>query len=154
MSNPLKKLFGGKRPSVRCFNRAIQHLTPQEKTNYYRKAYTMAVYHWEELPGWYRTFLINLVQHDWQQFLDYLHRETILGELTYSLEEPQLFKKVFNLLEKNRKNHKVSFNHLGFCILLSFKYSLKISTLGDCIRTARFTPEELMDMLQYATVEC
>ena len=149
----IQKLIGkGQRPSVRKFEKALSSLAPIEQEYYYYRAYHACLFDWQTLPGWHRTFLINLVQHNRQPFQDYLIKHSILGTLRYTLQDPAMVIKMFHLLEKKQKNHKISFNHLAFSLLCGFDFKLKISTLGDYLRDTQFTPEELLELLQYGTI--
>jgi hypothetical protein len=143
----LKRLLGNA-PSVRRFNKLLAGLPEEERKRHYHHAYHVAMHQWSNLPKRYQVFLFDLVKHDWQRFLDYVHQETILGVLIYPVEDAERIKKMIKLMAKNQTNQKVSYNHLAFCLLMSFGLDLQISTLGDQIRTISFYPEEMYELLE------
>jgi len=148
----IKKLFHGKRPSVNRFKQSLKPYSSEEQDKYYQIAYRAAINEWERIPEWYREFFITLVKNDRQRFLDFLLLHTIIGSLRYTLQEPDLLVKLLHLLERKIDHTFVSFNHLSFSVLLAFQLHLKISTLGDKIRTATFFPEELLELFEQATI--
>jgi hypothetical protein len=146
------KMLLGNAPSVKRFNELLAGLSLEERKSHYHRVYHLAMQQWEGYPKKYRRFFIDFIRHDWQGFADYLHSETALGELRHPVEDEEELKKLFHLMAQSQTNHKVSYNHLSFCILVSFKVSLKISVLGDQIRCKSFYPEEMLDMLQYVQI--
>jgi hypothetical protein len=150
----LQRLFNGERPSVRRFLASIQSFPTEKQAHFYQLAYQLALVAWPQLPKWYQTFLYNLICHDRQRFLDFQRRETVLGLLLHTPNDPQAFIKMIHLLEPYQGRNNPSFNHLSFLLLQSFDIPYKISTLGDKIRTANFYPEELLELLGTAEVVC
>ncbi|MDL2278136.1 hypothetical protein LJC57_06045 [Parabacteroides sp. OttesenSCG-928-G07] len=150
----LQRLFNGKHPSVKCFLASIRTLPTDKQAHFYRVAYQLAFVAWPQLPKRYRVFLCHLICHDRQRFLDFQRRETVLGLLLHTPNDPQVFIKMFHLLEPYQGRNNPSFNHLSFLLLQSFDIPYKISTLGDKIRTANFYPEELLELLGTAEVVC
>ncbi|MDH6304364.1 hypothetical protein M2459_001097 [Parabacteroides sp. PF5-5] len=153
----LRKLLG-RHPSVRRFNALLANCTAEEKQVHYHRIYRLALSKWSSCSKRYQEFFRNFIKHDWQSCLNYIHKETVLGVLGYSLDNPIMFEKMCNLVERKSKNHPVSYNHLAFSLLLSFNLNLKnkrkrnISVLGDQIRTTSFYPEELKLLLGYAHI--
>jgi hypothetical protein len=142
----------GNAPSVKRFNALLAGLSPEERKRHYYHVYYLSMQHWGEYPKKYRKFFADLVCHDWQCFLNYLCQDTVLGVLRCLLDDDDLLIIVFHLLAKNQKKHRVSFNHLAFCALLSFDLGLKISTLSDQIRCKAFYPEEMLELLEEVIV--
>ena len=150
----IQKLVGkGQRLSVRKFKIALSALSPIEQQHYYYRAYHACQFDWETLPQYHRTFLINVIKNNRQPYLTYVLKHTALGALRYTLQDPGMSIKMFHLLEQKQKDHNISFNHLAFSFLCAFNCDLKISTLGDYIRTTSFTPEEALDILGKATID-
>ena len=110
MYQDLKKLFGGKKPSVRQFNLALQALPSEEQSHYYKAACDAAFTEWDTLPQSYQTFLRDLLMHDKPRTADYLRRHTVLGVLGYPLREPELLRRLLALLEQGT----ASYRHLAF----------------------------------------
>jgi hypothetical protein len=143
----LKNLLGNA-PSVKRFNELLAGLPPREQERLYHHAYRVSMQQWSSLPKKYQVFFFDLVKHDWQRFLDYLRHETILGALIYPVEDADMLIRLLHLMAKNQKSHKTSYNHLAFCVLASFRLGLKISYLGDQIRTMPFYPEDMYELLE------
>ena len=120
MYHELKKLFGGKKPSVRKFNLALRALSLEEQNRYYKVAYDAAFTKWDTLPQSYQTFLRDLLMHDKQRTADYLRRHTVLGVLGYPL---------------------------AFALLLVFPYPETIDYLSDKLRLERLTTDDLCELL-------
>ncbi|MDR1937398.1 MAG: hypothetical protein LBQ73_02725, partial [Tannerellaceae bacterium] len=142
----------GNNPSVRRFEAWLSGESPAERERYYRIAWHASLHQWGQCPKKYRVFLVNLIRHDWQGFLNYILDETVIGELRHPVENADLLKKAFHLLAQSHTKHRVSYNHLSFTLLLAFELRLKVSVLGDQIRTRSFYPEELLDLLRFACV--
>jgi hypothetical protein len=68
-------------PAVKRFNELLAGLPPEEQQRQYHHAYCVSMQQWSSLPKKYQVFFCDLVQHDWQRFLDYLRQETMLGAL-------------------------------------------------------------------------
>ena len=143
MYQDLKKLFGGKKPSVRKFNLALQALPSEEQSRYHKAAYDAAFSEWGTLPRSYQTFLRDLLLHDKQRTADYLRRKTVLGVLAYPLREPELLRRVLALLEQGAS----SYRHLAFVLLLLFPYMETIDYLSDKLRLEHLTTDDLCELL-------
>jgi hypothetical protein len=76
----LKNLLGNA-PYGRRFNELLAGLPPEERERQYYHAYRASMQQWSSLPKKYQVLFFDLVQHDWQRFLDYLRQETMLGAL-------------------------------------------------------------------------
>ena len=100
MYHELKELFGKEKPSVRRFNRKLSALPAERQVHYLKSAYDTALTEWEHLPQTYRTFLTNFLLHDKQRTLDHLRRHTVIGTLSYPLQELALLRRLFSLLEE------------------------------------------------------
>ena len=143
MYHELKKLFGGKKPSVRKFNLALRALSLEEQNRYYKVAYDAAFTEWDTLSQSYRTFLRDLLLHDKQRTADYLHQHTVLGVFGYPLREPKLLRRLLALLEQGT----VSYRHLAFVLLLLFPYMETVDYLSDKLRLERLTTDDLCELL-------
>lgn len=112
--------------------------------------------YWANLPVWYRTFLVNLVKHDWQQFVDYVRRTSILGHLPYTVQDRQLVRKVFGLLSRLQqpKGQKASLNHIAFVLCLGFDPERNVDYLAHAIGQGLMTPEEVIELKELITLKC
>jgi hypothetical protein len=147
----LKNMMGNN-PSVRRFNQLLAGLSDKERKRHYYHAYRVALQDYGKHPKKYRVFFVDLVKHDRQLFLEYIHNETILGQLIMLIDDPQLFKKMCHLMVQCTMNHKISYNHFSFCLLLVFGLQLKVRVLSEQLRDANFYPEEILELLQYVQV--
>ena len=143
MYKELKALFGGRKPSVRKFNLALQTVPSEEQSRYYKAAYDAAFTEWDTLPQSYQTFLRDLLMHDKQRTADYLRRHTVLGVLGYPLREPELLRRLLALLEQGT----ASYRHLAFVLLLLFPYTETVDYLSDKLRLERLTTDDLCELL-------
>jgi hypothetical protein len=143
----LKQLLGAT-PSVRRFKELISVFSEEEQKGYYHYVYDLALRPWGKCPRKYRIFFVDLIRHDRQRFLDYIHGETVLGALRHPVDDPRMFKKMCKLLSIVLTKRKFSYNHFSFSLLQSFDVRLKMSVLGDQIRTQSFYPEELLELLE------
>ncbi|GEM_PF-1452390 len=152
--NQLRGLFGKQQPSVRRFNQTLKDFSIVEKERWYQLACFVAMNEWDTITQWYRTFLTNLIKHDWQRFLKYVRETSILGHLAYRLEDERIIKQIFHFISHLPINQRKSFNHLAFVLSLSFAPSQKIEYLADQLRTITMTPEELLDMMGWVEINC
>ena len=143
MYKELKALFGGRKPSVRKFNLALQTVPSEEQSHYYKAACDAAFTERGTLPRSYQTFLRDLLLHDKQRTADYLRRHTVLGTFAYPLREPELLRRLLALLEQGT----ASYRHLAFVLLLLFPYTETVDYLSDKLRLERLTTDDLCELL-------
>lgn len=120
-----------------------------EKHEYIRCAYCVALCGWKLANERYRDFFVNLVQNDRQTFLDFLRRETVFAHLSCPLTNVSLFIKWMNLWKESQINYKVSTPQLSFCLLLAFDIGLSVNTMRNYIASCRMDTDELVDLLKY-----
>lgn len=146
MYTKLKELFGTKTPSVRMFKSLLGNLPESEQLIYKKAAVDTAFCDWENTPERYRLFLGDLFQHHWQKTLDYLLTKTVLGLLGYDLQQPELLRKVFSLLEGKKENGFMpSYLHLSFVYLLAFHENKSVEYFGDLLREG-ITSDDLCEL--------
>ncbi|MDR1880065.1 MAG: hypothetical protein LBQ78_03960, partial [Tannerellaceae bacterium] len=143
----LKKMMGND-PSVRRFKQLLAGLSGKEQKRHYYHAYRVSMQGYEAHPKKYKAFFVELVKHDWQQFADYIHSETVLGALLVPVDDPKMFKKISRLIVQHTTNPKISYNHFSFCLLLVFRLSVKVRVLSDQLRDSGFYPEEILELLR------
>lgn len=148
MKELLTALFNGATPSVSLYQQCLTSMPAEERQTFRRKTYAIALSEWSELNSPYRLFLVRLIKSERQEFLDYLHDETILGQFLYDMEDLNLFLKVLGLLAKPSKNHITSYTKLSFSLLLSFNMNLKIKTLSDKIRYAKADTFDFVELME------
>ncbi|GHT43418.1 hypothetical protein FACS189438_0560 [Bacteroidia bacterium] len=119
---------GVKHPSVSLFNEKMQLLPPTEQQSYTEQIFRDSLSQYGRLNKRLRLFCINFVKSRKQEFLDYLHNQTLLGELRYQLQNPELLYKVGYLLEQGRNGCPAT-RELAFALLLPFDYHYRLSTL-------------------------
>ena len=103
------------------FKSLLENLPEPEQELYKKAAVDTAFCDWENTPPRYRLFLTDLFQHHWQKSLDFLLYKTVIGSLGYELQQPELLRKVFSLLEGKREDGFMpSYLHLSFVLLLVF----------------------------------
>jgi len=116
---------------------------------------------WDTITQWYRTFLTNLIKHDWQRFLNYVRETSILGSLGIPIKDKKMVRKIFTLIaqmpkekREDKKERRISFNQIAFILSLCFMTKEKISYLSDQISKGMMTPEELMYLKELAVIDC
>ena len=80
--------------------------------------------------------------------------QSVLKDIRFKLQHPDEFKKMCHLIEGIETNVNCSFYHLAFSVLLAFELPLKVNTLRNQLRDSTFTPEEALDILGKATIDC
>lgn len=96
----------------------------------------------------YRKFLVALIKSERQQFVDFVRKDTVLGEFLYELKDKELFVRILNLLEQPSKKHRTSYRELAFSILLGFSIELKVKGLSDKIRYAKAETDDLFELFK------
>lgn len=152
MYDTLKALFGKKKPSVRKFETLLSELPPVRRLYYRQLAYKVALCEWDYLTVEYQTFLTNFITHDWQRSIDYLLEHTVLGELRFELQEPDIIQRFIGLMEGKKFNHEASFVHLAFSLRLAFSYEYDIEYFGDKLRKRILTATDLNMLNGWAPV--
>lgn len=137
----LQALFGKEKPNVKVFRSKLAKLPKRRQSVVLRDTYLLALGYWKELPRDYRRFLMQLISNNRQDWLGFLHGETILGELRYTIQRPKLFFAMMRIIELSERTHRVSIEHLSMNALTNFKFknkkdSLKISSLGEYFQKA------------------
>lgn len=143
MYDELKALFGKKKPSVSKFETLLSELPPVRRLYYRQLAYRVPLYEWDYLTVDYKTLLTVFLTRDWQRSIDYLLGHTVLGELRFELQEPDIIQRFIGLMEGRAFNHEASFVHLDFSLRLSFSYDYNIEYFGDKLRKRILTATDL-----------
>lgn len=137
----LQALFGNDKPKVKIFRAKLAKLSKRKQKVILHDTYMLAVGYWNELPTDYQKFLKQLIRNNRQDWLDFLLSNTILGELRYAIQRPELFFAMMRIVELSERTNRVSIEHLSMNTLTVFKFkhkkdSLKISTLGEYYQNA------------------
>ena len=143
MYDTLKVLSGRKKPSVRKFETLLSDLPPVRRLYFRQLAYKVALCEWDYLTVDYQTFLTDFLTRDWQRSVDYLLEHTVLGELRFELQEPDIIQRFIGLMEGRAFGHEASFVHLAFSLRLAFSYPYDIEYFGDKLRSKILTATDL-----------
>lgn len=119
-----------------------------ERTDYLKKTFGFAFSEWRNLNVAYRKFLVALIKSERQQFVEFVRKDTVLGEFLYELKDKELFVRILNLLEQPSKKHRTSYRELAFSILLGFSIELKVKGLSDKIRYAKAETDDLFELFK------
>ena len=125
----VQSVLGTKRPTVAVFD-----------------IFMLAFGYWNELPAYFREFLVRLFVHDRECLLHFLLEETPLKELRYPLLKPDLVLKLMFILEKNKKTGRISYLHLAFALLVSFRYPYTLRTLAEYLRKQQPVAGDLLQL--------
>ena len=131
MRNNLKDLFGSEKPSVNKFIYKFNQLPSEKQVRVLKAVREAAFCDWNELPPYYRDFLLSLFSRYRTETLDSLHQDTILGEMTFQLKNPHLILRV------------IAFLDVAFCFLLVFPFPCSVEYIGDCLRTKFVTIDDI-----------
>lgn len=144
--------MGSGHPSARKFLKKVSELSPEEQDRYYKMAYDAAFTEWGDLDDRERLFLFCLLRRDWERTIAYIRTNTVLGNFTYHLREPLMFRKLLRLFEgPHSENEKApAYIHLAFCCFLAFDYTGSVEYFGDNLRKECADTDtlcELMDII-------
>lgn len=130
----IESVLGAKRPTVVLFEKVLNELSAKDQELLKKDVFLLAFSHWEELPSYFRQFLIRFFTHDREILLSFLLEKTPLGDLRFPLVKPELVLKLMYILEKNRTKGRISYLHLAFALLVSFRFPFKLRTLAEYLR--------------------
>lgn len=143
MRNNLKDLFGSEKPSVNEFIYKFNQLPSEKQVRVLKAVREAAFCDWNELPPYYRDFLLSLFSRYRTETLDSLHQDTILGEMTFQLKNPHLILRVIALLEGRKNGGSPCYLDVAFCFLLVFPFPCSVEYIGDCLRTKFVTVDDI-----------
>lgn len=153
MPQSLSRLFSGKIPSVRDFNREIDALPLDEKRERLYPIFRIAFTSWSVLNGKCRMFIKRVIEHDRQIWLDYVLERTVIGALRYHVQFPDALLKAVKIVEYENRRGKISLNHLSMGILMVFDYNYRLSTMGDYLRRVKVDVEDGLRFLGVVRIE-
>lgn len=150
----LQALFGKEKPNVKVFRSKLAKLPKRRQPVVLRDTYLLALGYWKELPRDYRRFLMQLIRNNRQDWVDFLHGETILGELRYTIQRPKLFFAMMRIIELSERTRYLSVTSLSMNVLTVFNclrskgskkdYSVKIKTLSENFQKAVVNVKSVM----------
>ena len=148
MKEQLIALFGGAKPTVRQYHELLKCMPLEERGIFCKRTFGIALSEWGGLTPVYRLFLVRLIKASRQAFLDYVRKETVLGEFLYGMEELNLFLKVLNLWMQPYKDHKSSYTEISLSLLLAFDMDVSVKYLADKIRYSQMDSFDFADLLE------
>lgn len=140
-------LFNGNKPTVKVFRDHLAKLPEGKRISLLRDTYRLTMSYWLKLPPEYQAFMKALIKNNRQAWLDFVLRETILGELRYTLQRPDLFIALMKIIELTCRTHRISIDHLAMSTLLAFSFSQKVSTLGEYFQKAILNIKKAMELI-------
>lgn len=138
----------GAEPTVQHFNEIVMNLPEKDRAGFVKDTFGFAFSEWRTLNVAYRKFLVALIKSERQQFVDFVRKDTVLGEFLYDLKDKELFVRMLNLLERPSKKYKTSYSRLAFSFLLGFKMDLEVKGLSDKIRYAKVETDDLVELFE------
>lgn len=138
----------GVQPTVQHFREIVMNLSSEERTDFMKDLFGLAFSEWRNLTVIYRKFLIALIKGERQSFIEFVRKDTILGELLYDLKDEEMFIRILNLLELPCKKHKTFYTGLAFSLLLGLNIDLKVKSLSDKIRYAKADTDDLYELFE------
>lgn len=143
----------GAEPTLQHFQEVVMNLPEKERAGFMKDIFGLAFSGWRNLNRVHRKFLIVLIKNERQQFMDFVRKDTVLGEFLYDLNDKELFVKILNLLERPSKKRRSSYSKLAFSVLLGFRVDLKIKGLSDKIRYAKAEVDDLYDLFEDVEID-
>lgn len=153
MPQSLFKIFRGRIPSVREFNREIDALPFNERRERLYPIFSIAFSNWYVLNKKCRMFIKKVIEHDRQIWLDFLLERTVIGELRYHPRFPDALLRALKIVEYENRKGKISVNHLSMSMLMVFDYSYRLSTMGDYLRRIKVDVEDGLIFLGIVKIE-
>lgn len=141
-------LFDGAKPSVSKYREYVNRMPPEKRGIFCKQTFGIALSEWAELTPCYRLFLIRLIKSERQAFVEYVRKETVIGQFLYELDELNLFLKVLNLWMQPCRNTKYSYTEFSFSLSFFLKTDLSIKYLSDKIRYAQMDSFDFADLLE------
>lgn len=148
MKEQLIALFNCKKPSVSKYYDCVNCMPPEERGIFCKQTYGIALAEWGDLNLQYRLFLIRLIKSERQAFIDYVRKDTVLGEFLYELGELDLFLKVLNLWMQPYNNSTSSYTEMSFSLLLALNVDLSVKYFADKIRYSRMDSFDFVELLE------
>ena len=148
MKEQLIALFNCQKPSVSKYHEFVDCMPPEERGIFCTKTFGIALAEWGSLNLQYRQFLIRLIKSERQAFIDYIRKDTILGEFLYELGDLDLFLKVLNLWMQPCNNSKSSYTEMSFSLLLILNVDLSVKYFADKIRYSRMDSFDFVELLE------
>ena len=139
-----ERYWDGRWPTVAIYDEVVKTLSEDGKLKLDRKIFGLAFSYWDELPRYYRVFILRLYKHDRQMFLDLLLKHSPLGKMRYPLTRPKMLIKMFHLLEATERRHKPSNRQLAFSMLLIFDFPYAVTTLAIYLSKKSPNAEEVL----------
>lgn len=143
----------GAEPTSQHFREIVMNLSSEERTDFMKDLFGLAFSDWRHLTVPYRKFLIGLIKGERQLFIEFVRKDTVLGEFLYDLKDEEMFIRILNLLELPCKKHKTFYTGLAFFFLLGFNIDLRVKSLSDKIRFAKADTDDLYELFEKITLD-
>lgn len=131
-------------PDVDEFNHTLDAMSAQGRKLFREKIYRLAFQIWHVLPQKHCVFIVGVIIHDRQAYVDFVIQQTVIGSIRYPLRYPRLFLRMLHLTEATERPASVSLNGLSMSVVISFETPWLISTMGDKISKGGVTYEEVL----------
>lgn len=138
----------GAEPTVQHFHTLVINLPEEERAGFVKDTFGLAFSEWRNLNIAYRKFLVAVIKSERHLFVEFVRKETVLGEFLYDLKDKELFVRILNLLELPSRKHKTSYSKLAFSVLLGFNIALEVKGLSNKIRYAKADIDDLFELFE------
>ncbi|MDF9830404.1 hypothetical protein M2133_001751 [Parabacteroides sp. PF5-6] len=145
-------LFKGENPSIPHFLEATHLLSEQEKMLWRQEIFRLALSGWTQANKNYRHFFKSMIVAYRQQFIDYYHAQTVMGELAFPVGEPDtmiLFSKLWYEYEGYKG---APFRQLAFNLSLSFEQHYSLKSICTLSSAQMIDPGDLLDIYARARI--
>lgn len=152
MIKDLILLFGGLEPSLPHFTLQTKHLTEQELTVWTKNIFRISLYQWSEANAEYKDFLVNWIIAHRQEFVKFYHKETVMGQLGYPVNDAETLILFLKLWREYEPGVNAPARHMMFMSSLWFKLPFSLKTLCNLIAGKRIDPADLLDIYARARI--
>lgn len=142
----IQSVLGQPRPTAKRFKEVFNQLPDYEREQLRKDILLLAFAHWSQLPAYFQRFLVDVFKQDRELLLSFLLEETPLGQLRYALFDRDLVLKLFYIVERNKREGRLSFRHLAFVLLLAFDYPYTLRTLAEYLRRQQPLAGEVLQL--------
>jgi len=142
----LIELFNGTEPTLPHFSQIIKHLPETERMAWTTQLFRIAFAEWKEANKAYRDFLTHWVLYHQQEFVDFFHNETVMGQLLIPVGDPELLILFFILWQNYQSGPKTSICRMLFVFSLIFELPYRLKRLRNLTSNRTIDPADLMDI--------
>lgn len=141
------QLLFGNASSPASFDAKLKTLEEPVRRQYLLNLCRLGFGYYDQLPGPFRKFTDAYLKHDRELYIDFLLNHTPLGNLRYTLHNPELLLPLLYVLENADRRGRVMYHQLASSLLLSFSFPYKLETLDNYLCHSQPDADTLSEFL-------